>query len=74
MLAGVAATLRNNPNCRLQVIGYCTESKAKQNVGTNRVDNVIKHLVEREGISGDRITILTGQEGGDCGTIDLRGE
>lgn len=73
-LASVAATLRNNPDCRLQVIGYCTESKAKQNVGTNRVDNVIRHLVEREGISRDRITPVYGQQGGDCNTVDLRGE
>ncbi|HVF96015.1 MAG TPA: OmpA family protein, partial [Flavisolibacter sp.] len=74
MLAGVAATLRNNPNCRIQVIGYCTESKAKQNMGTNRVDNIIRHLVEREGISRDRITPVYGQAGGDCGTVDIKGE
>jgi outer membrane protein OmpA-like peptidoglycan-associated protein len=73
-LAGVASTLRNNPDCRIQVIGYCTESKAKQNMGTNRVDNVIRHLVEREGISRDRITPVYGQAGGDCNTVDLRGE
>jgi outer membrane protein OmpA-like peptidoglycan-associated protein len=73
MLASVAATLRNNPNCRLEIIDYCTGSKAKMGTGQRRADAVRNHLVEREGISGDRITILTGQEGGDCGTIDMRG-
>ena len=73
MLAGVAATLRNNPNCTIQVIDYCTGSKAKQSVGQSRAEAVVNHLVEREGISRDRISILVGQEGGDCGTIDIRG-
>ncbi|MGZ8517576.1 MAG: OmpA family protein [Chitinophagaceae bacterium] len=74
MMAGVAATLRNNPNCRLNIIDYCTGSKAKMGQGQKRADAVRNYLVEREGISGDRITILTGQDGGECGTVDLRGE
>jgi outer membrane protein OmpA-like peptidoglycan-associated protein len=74
MLAGVASTLRNNPNCRLQVIDYCKGSKAKMGQGQRRADAVANYLVEREGISRDRITILVAQEGGECGTVDLRGE
>lgn len=74
MLATVAATLRNNPNCTISVVGYCKESKAKQNMGTNRVDNVIKYLVESEGISRDRLMPVYGQDGGDCGSVDLRGQ
>ena len=74
MLAGVAATLRNNPNCSIQIIDYCTGSKAKQSAGQRRAEAVRTHLIEREGISADRITILTGQEGGDCNTIDIRGQ
>jgi outer membrane protein OmpA-like peptidoglycan-associated protein len=74
MLAGVAATLRNNPNCRLTIVSYCTDSKSKQQSGNARAEAVRRHLVEREGISNDRISVLTGQQGGDCNTIDLRGE
>lgn len=73
MLAGVAATLRNNPTCRIEVIDYCTGNKSKMGVGQNRVDAIVNYLVEREGISRDRISILVGQTGGECGTIDLRG-
>jgi outer membrane protein OmpA-like peptidoglycan-associated protein len=73
LLAGVAATLRNNPNCTVQIIDYCTGSKAKQGAGQSRAEAVRRHLVEREGISADRITILTGQTGGECGTVDIRG-
>ena len=74
MLAGVAATLRNNPDCRITIVSYCTDSKSKQQSGNARAEAVRRHLVEREGISADRISILTGQMGGDCNTIDLRGE
>lgn len=73
-LAGVAARLRNSPDCRITIVGYCTESKAKQSSGSARVENVRKYLVENEGISNDRISILLAQEGGDCNTVDLRGE
>ncbi|RYF85718.1 MAG: hypothetical protein EON98_05805 [Chitinophagaceae bacterium] len=73
MLAGVAATLRNNPTCRINIIDYCTGNKSKMGVGQSRAEAVRTYLVEREGISSDRIMIMTGQEGGDCGTIDIRG-
>jgi outer membrane protein OmpA-like peptidoglycan-associated protein len=74
MLASVAARLRNNPNCRLTVVGYCVSPKAVQTRGVARVDAVVSYLVEKEGISRDRITTMYGQAGGDCGTVDLRGE
>jgi len=73
MLAGVAATLRNNPNCRINILDYCTGNKSKMGVGQSRAEAVRSYLVEREGISADRITIMTGQEGGECGTIDIKG-
>ena len=74
MLAGVAARLRQSPTCRVTIVGYCTSIKAKQSSGAARAENVRKYLVEREGISNDRITVLLAQPGGDCGTIDLRAE
>jgi outer membrane protein OmpA-like peptidoglycan-associated protein len=74
MLAGVASRLRNSPNCRLTIVSYCTDSKSKQQSGNARAEAIRRHLVEREGISNDRISVLTGQQGGDCNTIDLRGE
>jgi outer membrane protein OmpA-like peptidoglycan-associated protein len=74
MLASVAAALRNNPNCRITIVGYCTEIKAKQSAGSARAENIRRHLVEKEGISNDRITVLLAQQGGDCNTVDLRAE
>ena len=74
LLAGVAARLRNSPNCRITIVSYCTDSKSKQQSGNARAEAVRRYMVEREGISADRITVLTGQTGGDCDTIDLRAE
>jgi outer membrane protein OmpA-like peptidoglycan-associated protein len=72
MLASVASRLRNNPECRIVVTGYCASSKAEQQRSWDRVNAIINHMVEREGISADRFYFNYGQEGGDCNTVDLR--
>jgi hypothetical protein len=54
------------------VIGYCASSKSEQQRSWDRVNAVINYLVEKEGISGDRLIFQYGQEGGDCNTVDLR--
>lgn len=72
MLASVAARLRNNPDCRIVVTGYCASSKSEQQRSWDRVNAVINYMVEREGISNDRLFFNYGQEGGDCNTVDLR--
>jgi hypothetical protein len=72
LLASVAARLRNNPECRVVVTGYCASSKAEQQRSWDRVNAIINHMVEREGISADRFYFNYGQMGGDCNTVDLR--
>jgi outer membrane protein OmpA-like peptidoglycan-associated protein len=72
MLASVAARMRNNPECRVVVIGYCASNKSQQQRSWDRVNAVINHLVEKEGVSADRFIFNYGQEGGDCNTVDLR--
>lgn len=73
MLASVAARLRNNPGCRVVVIGYCQSTKAEQQRSWDRVNAVINYMVEKEGLSADRFIFQYGQTGGDCNTVDLRG-
>jgi hypothetical protein len=73
VLATVAATLRNSPECKVVVIGYCSSSKKEQQLSWDHVNKVITHLVEKEGLSADRFIFNYGQEGGDCNTVDLRG-
>ncbi|WP_276500452.1 OmpA family protein [Terrimonas pollutisoli] len=73
VLATVAAKLRNAPECKVVVIGYCSSSKKEQQLSWDHVNKVITHLVEKEGLSADRFIFNYGQEGGDCDTVDLRG-
>jgi len=72
LLAGTAEKLRNNPNCRIAVIGYGESSKVTQQLSWDRVNTVINYLVEKEGIGSDRFIFRYGQAGGDENTVDLR--
>ena len=71
VLATVAARLRNNPECKVVVTGYCSSNKKEQQLSWDHVNKVISHMVEKEGISADRFIFTYGQEG-DCNTVDLR--
>lgn len=72
LLATVAAKLRNNPGCKVVVIGYCSSNKKEQQLSWDHVNAVINYLVDNEGISADRFIFNYGQEGGDCNTVDIR--
>ncbi|MFI5131908.1 MAG: OmpA family protein [Chitinophagales bacterium] len=72
VLASVAGRMRNNPECKVVVIGYCASDKKQQQMSWDHVNKVITYLVEKEGISADRFIFNYGQEGGDCNTVDLR--
>ena len=72
LLSSTAEKLRNNPNCKIAVIGYGESSKAAQQLSWDRVNSVINYLVEKEGISSDRFIFRYGQSGGDENTVDLK--
>ena len=72
MLATVASKMKANPNCNINITGYPEASKASQAVCQKRVDAVKRYLVEREGISTDRITTNCEVGGGDKNTIDIK--
>jgi len=71
-LATVAGRLRNEPGCKVVVIGYCSSDKKEQQLSWDHVNAVINHMVDKEGISADRFIFNYGQPGGDCNTVDLR--
>jgi OmpA-OmpF porin, OOP family len=73
VLATVASKMRNNPDCKVVVIGYCASNKKEQQLSWDHVNVVINYMVEKEGVSVDRFIFNYGQEGGDCNTVDLRG-
>ena len=72
VLAGVAEKMRNNAACKVAVSGYGESSKKAQQLSWDRVNAVIKYLVEKEGISEDRFIFKFGLGEGDDNTIDLK--
>jgi hypothetical protein len=72
LLASIAARLRQNPECKVVVTSYCSSTKQQQQRAWDRVNQIIRYLVETEGISSDRFYWQIGQEGGDCNTVDFR--
>jgi outer membrane protein OmpA-like peptidoglycan-associated protein len=73
LLGEAAKRMRENPECKVAVIGYGQSSKAVQQLSWDRVNTVVNYLVEKEGIGSDRLIFRYGQTGGDENTIDLRG-
>jgi hypothetical protein len=71
-LSTAAVAIRNNPSCKVVVIGYCATSKKEQQMSWDHVNIVINYLVDKEGINIDRFIFSYGQLGGDCNTVDLR--
>jgi outer membrane protein OmpA-like peptidoglycan-associated protein len=72
VLASVADKLRNNPTCKIVVTGYGEPSKSSQQLSWDRVNAVINHMVDKQGISADRFIWRYGQSEGDPNTVDLR--
>ncbi|MEO6406074.1 MAG: hypothetical protein ABIY51_10690 [Ferruginibacter sp.] len=72
MLATVASKLKANPTCNINITGYPEASKASQAVCQKRLDAIKKQLVEKEGISADRINTNCEIGGGDKNTVDIK--
>ncbi len=72
VLSTVAAKMRNNPGCKVVVIGYCNSTKKEQQLSWDHVNAVINYLVDKEGVSADRFIFNYGMPDGDCNTVDLR--
>jgi len=72
LLVDVATQLRNNPNCKVTVAGHPAATKAAQALNQKRVDAIKNYLIEKEGISGDRVIPQYDGGEGDAHTIDLR--
>lgn len=73
LLASAAAQIKNAPNCRVKVIGNTgggEPSKASQQLSWDRVNTVIRYMVEKQAISQDRF-IFSYEGGGDANTVDL---
>jgi len=72
VLASAADRIKANPNCKVKVIGYGASSKSAQQLSWERVNAVIKYLVEKQGVSESRLIFVFAQDG-DANTVDLQG-
>jgi len=72
ILNSVATQLKANPPCKVKVSGHGASNKAAQQLSWDRVNAIIRYLVERQGISNSRIIFEYGTEG-DPATVDLMG-
>ena len=73
VLTSIAQQMNANPTCSVRVNGYYDgSSKRSQQLGWDRVNTVIKYLVEKQGIAESRL-IFNLSAGGDANTVDLAG-
>ena len=72
MLATIASKLKANANCNISITGYPAASKASQALCGKRTEAIKQYLMEKEGISSDRITTNCEIGGGDSNTIDIK--
>lgn len=72
VLNSAAAQINANPNCRVKVVGYGTADKRAQQLSWDRVNAVIRYLVEQQGVSENRFIFQHGIGDGDPNTVDLQ--
>jgi outer membrane protein OmpA-like peptidoglycan-associated protein len=73
VLNSVAQQMNANPECKVKLTGYYKGSdKRSMQLGWDRVNTVIKYLVEQQGIAEGRL-IFSLSDGGDPNTVDLMG-
>jgi len=72
ILAGAAQQIGANPTCNVKVVGYAADAnKRSQQLSWDRVNTVIKYLVEKGGVSEGRI-IFSYENQGESNTVDLQ--
>jgi hypothetical protein len=71
MLEIVAKKLKENPDANIEIIGYPLMHGKRRFDSHHRVENIKKYLVEKQGISAERI-ITNLELGGDSNTVDIK--
>lgn len=72
MLASVATKLKDNPDCTITLTAYPKADKRSQSLADKKLEAVKNYLVEKLGISADRIATDKVIDGGDANTIDIK--
>jgi len=72
MLSTVAGKLKEKPTCSITLTAYPKADKRSQSLADKKLEAVKNYLVEKLGISEDRITTDKVIDGGDANTIDIK--
>ena len=72
LLSSVATKLKDKPNCTITITAYPGASKKEQSLADKKLDAVKNYLVEKLGISADRVSVDKVIGGGDSNTIDIK--
>jgi outer membrane protein OmpA-like peptidoglycan-associated protein len=73
MLSAVASKMKASPTCNININGYPAASKAAQANCNCRNEAIKKYLVEKGGISADRISInCEVSDGANSNTVDIK--
>ncbi len=72
MLSTVAGKLKDKPTCAITLTAYPKADKRSQSLADKKLEAVKNYLVEKLGISADRITTDKVIDGGDANTIDIK--
>jgi OOP family OmpA-OmpF porin len=72
VLVTVAQKINANPTCKIRVVGYGSTDKKSQQSSWEKVNAVIKYLVEKQGVAESRFIFTYGQDG-DVNSVDLQG-
>jgi outer membrane protein OmpA-like peptidoglycan-associated protein len=71
ILTSVAQKMKDNPNCVITIVGYGEADKRAQQMSWDRANAVRTFLIEKQGISADRLIFEYGQSGS-SDTVDLQ--
>jgi len=72
MLDNIASKMKANPTCNININGYPETSKASQANCQKRASVAKMYLVEKQGISAERIATNCEVGGGDKNTVDVK--
>jgi hypothetical protein len=73
LLDAAAVKIKANPDCKVKVIGHPAASKVALQGAYDRVEAVIRYLVDKQGIAENRFIFSYDGGAGDANTIDLVG-
>lgn len=72
LLDQFSTKIKNTPSNRYTIYGYSGPSRIEKQKSAEQVSAVINHLIEKQGISPERLVARSGLQGGTTNTVKIR--